>query len=279
MQFENNSLFFSHLGMRITGVGSADKGRQRSWFDEKKFRTLNCYAAVYLAGGSGFMESAAGRKIYVEKGSCMFLFPGVPHRYGPEKNQSWHEYWFLFDGFIFDEYVKTRVLDPSRPVISHVLPEKLLKKWRQLALLAGKHPPDLPLITAGFREIFFSILSPLRRDSLKEKNSDLAERIISEMEKHIADSAFNFRRFSVNQQYSYSWLRKLFKKYTGSSPEKFMQRLKIREAKKKLLYSADRIKEISAELGFTDQYYFSRLFRKIEGFSPRQYRHSYAEWK
>ncbi|HBE03444.1 MAG TPA: hypothetical protein DC049_13395, partial [Spirochaetia bacterium] len=145
--------------------------------------------------------------------------------------------------------------------------------------LAGKPPPDLPLITAGFREIFFSILSPLRRDSLKEKNSDLAERIISEMEKHIADSAFNFRRFSVNQQYSYSWLRKLFKKYTGSSPEKFMQRLKIREAKKKLLYSADRIKEISAELGFTDQYYFSRLFRKIEGFSPRQYRHSYAEWK
>ncbi|QBG47205.1 AraC family transcriptional regulator [Verrucomicrobia bacterium S94] len=33
-----------------------------------------------------------------------------------------------------------------------------------------------------------------------------------------------------------------------------------------------RVGEVSEQLGFTDPYYFSRLFRKIMGVAPRDYR-------
>lgn len=39
-----------------------------------------------------------------------------------------------------------------------------------------------------------------------------------------------------------------------------------------LLFTRLRIKEISQELGIEDQYYFSRMFTKVMGISPNDYR-------
>jgi AraC family transcriptional regulator, transcriptional activator of pobA len=46
----------------------------------------------------------------------------------------------------------------------------------------------------------------------------------------------------------------------------------VLEAKKYLEDTPLMIKEISWKLGYEDQYYFSRVFKKQTGFSPRQYR-------
>jgi AraC-like DNA-binding protein len=48
--------------------------------------------------------------------------------------------------------------------------------------------------------------------------------------------------------------------------------LKIQNACK-LLYLTDMtVREVSFELGYDDPYYFSRLFKKVMGISPMQYR-------
>ena len=44
------------------------------------------------------------------------------------------------------------------------------------------------------------------------------------------------------------------------------------KAKQLLRFSDKRMDEISSELGFDDANYFSRLFKKVEGMSPSEYR-------
>jgi AraC family transcriptional regulator of arabinose operon len=48
--------------------------------------------------------------------------------------------------------------------------------------------------------------------------------------------------------------------------------LKIQEACKLLVLSRLSISEIAYELGYEDPYYFSRIFKKVMGTSPLQYR-------
>jgi AraC-like DNA-binding protein len=72
---------------------------------------------------------------------------------------------------------------------------------------------------------------------------------------------------------SESGFYKAFKDKTGLSPIEFRNSLRI-SAAKSMLHNTDlSISEIAYATGFDDPYYFSRLFTKIEGNSPRTYRY------
>ena len=67
---------------------------------------------------------------------------------------------------------------------------------------------------------------------------------------------------------------RLFKEQTGHSPMDYFIQLKMQHACMLLAYRQDGVKLIGIELGYEDQYYFSRAFRKVIGMSPTQYRRS-----
>jgi len=64
----------------------------------------------------------------------------------------------------------------------------------------------------------------------------------------------------------------LFKKNTGKTPINYINQVKINHAKDLLLNSDKTIKETAFELGFQDEFYFSRVFKKLEGISPKDFR-------
>ncbi|HVS95503.1 MAG TPA: helix-turn-helix transcriptional regulator, partial [Puia sp.] len=55
-------------------------------------------------------------------------------------------------------------------------------------------------------------------------------------------------------------------------PIEYFNHLKIQKACQYLLHTELRIKEIACKLGFEDPFYFSRMFHKLMGMSPNQYR-------
>ena len=82
----------------------------------------------------------------------------------------------------------------------------------------------------------------------------------------IQDIADNFH---VNPTY----LSRTFKENYGMTPSRFIQEHRIILAKRLLLQYPDmEVKEISGFIGFTDQNYFSRVFKKESGQSPLEFR-------
>jgi transcriptional regulator GlxA family with amidase domain len=65
---------------------------------------------------------------------------------------------------------------------------------------------------------------------------------------------------------------RLFRRQTGETPARFYSRQQIRRACALLADSPLRIKEVAAQVGFADQYHFSRVFRHITGMPPRAWR-------
>lgn len=72
--------------------------------------------------------------------------------------------------------------------------------------------------------------------------------------------------------YSKSYLNDIFQKATKHSPMDFYLNIKMQEACKLLRSSDLLIYEIAQQLGYKDQYYFSRIFKKVIGTSPLNYR-------
>jgi len=65
---------------------------------------------------------------------------------------------------------------------------------------------------------------------------------------------------------------RLFQNRTGHSPIDYFIQLKIQQACRLLVNSGWTIADVSRELGFEDQFYFSRVFSKVMGMSPSMYR-------
>ncbi|RXZ84678.1 AraC family transcriptional regulator [Paenibacillaceae bacterium] len=70
----------------------------------------------------------------------------------------------------------------------------------------------------------------------------------------------------------YSYLCQVFKKYSGTSINHYVQQLRLQRAEYLLLGTSRSIKDIAQEVGYSDPFYFSRLFKKNYGIAPQQYR-------
>ena len=68
------------------------------------------------------------------------------------------------------------------------------------------------------------------------------------------------------------YLIRLFKRYMDVSPLQYINRKKIERAELHLLTEKISIKELAYTLGFSDHSYFIRLFKKVTGKTPQEYR-------
>lgn len=74
-------------------------------------------------------------------------------------------------------------------------------------------------------------------------------------------------RFNITPNY----LSQLFKKYSNQGFNEYVTATKINEAKKLMSEGTMKIYEISDSLGFESSFYFSKVFKKLEGISPKDY--------
>lgn len=114
-------------GLRVTGAGRAvippggaypPPGHPELYaFTWHKGRSLPEYQLLYIAAGSGMFESAFTGLRPVAAGTAVLLFPGVWHRYRPDKRTGWHEYWVGFAGEQMDRLVLNRFFSPEQPLL------------------------------------------------------------------------------------------------------------------------------------------------------------------
>ena len=64
----------------------------------------------------------------------------------------------------------------------------------------------------------------------------------------------------------------MFKKETGKSPQEYIQEKVIELAKERISGTADTVSQIAYSLGFQYPQHFTRLFKKITGLTPNEYR-------
>jgi two-component system, response regulator YesN len=65
---------------------------------------------------------------------------------------------------------------------------------------------------------------------------------------------------------------RVFKRHTGQTVVQFINHLRIEEAKRRLANDSGSITQLALESGFESVPYFNRVFRRVVGMSPREFR-------
>lgn len=107
-------------------------------------------------------------------------------------------------------------------------------------------------------------------DSKDEFEKMLFQKILEKISNAVY-SDFSPEQLVSEFNYSRTFIYSVFKKYSDVPIMQYYNQLKIEEAKKIMLQNKFTLSQISETLGFKNQYYFSRTFKRIEGMSPTEY--------
>ncbi len=109
----------------------------------------------------------------------------------------------------------------------------------------------------------------------------LTARYTEEKEMPLKSMAYIHRHFSENiametladmENMCLTAFRSVFKKHTGVSPNTYLIDLRMQAACRFLTDTKESVGDIALKVGYSDPYYFSRIFTKKMGVSPLQYR-------
>lgn len=154
----------------------------------------------------------------------------------------------------------------------HVIKE-FQKKFEKMSRIYFSNQSSL---TNLFYEPFFLIdilkyIDSIQKSSyMKSNNRQTVDAIISYIESHFQED-ISLSTLSNLANTSGTYLNKLFKMSTGTTPINYLINMRILKSKG-YLESGFSVSDAAIMSGFTDIYHFSNTFKRIEGISPSTYR-------
>ena len=233
-------------------------------------RSLSEYQLIYVTRGRGIFESNGHTRVVVP-GSILVVFPGIRHFYRPEYEVGWTEYWVGFRGPYADTLRGNGFLSPEKPLYEVGLQNRLLSIYTQIFDLVGT---QRLLYQVRASSLVLTLIAEVLAHERKVVQYDHSEQLVEKarflMEENLCGE-IDLHGMAETLGVSAAHLTAVFKSYTSMTPYQFYISIKIRRAKEMLESGDLSIKEVAFRLGFSDQYYFSRLFRKKVGLPPSRW--------
>ncbi|MFI2858549.1 AraC family transcriptional regulator [Paenibacillus sp. JSM ZJ436] len=228
------------------------------------------WAFVMITGGSGFYQVDEGEQQAIEAGSWFCLYPGAVFNYGPWEGGDWDEYYFTVEGSRITEWLEQWLQDPGK-VKATVFDDSLMHRMELIfKLMDSGAPSNMDRAVLMLESFLYDLAchSDGGEDSTRES---FALKVIQDISQslHVRQEA---AEMASRHHISVSTLRRIVQEYTGYPLNEFLHRLRISEARSILLNTELTVKETGEVLGYKDTFYFSRVFKKMTGVSPRSYR-------
>lgn len=238
----------------------------------KKRTNLKSYLFFIVLDGTGVLNYN-GTKYTLEKGNCVFIDCSKPYSQYSSKNL-WSLIWIHFYGNNINELYKQYLNLGNKPCFIAKNPELYIKKINTIYEIASNksYISDIKIYENIISII--SLATQERYNTINKSAKSLRLNILN-IKNYLEDNFQNkisldelAKKFFVNKFY----LSRIFKDEFGTSINNYIISLKITKAKELLRFSQKSIEEIAFEVGIGDPNYFSRLFKKLEGMSPSEFK-------
>ena len=238
----------------------------------RRKKGTNEFILIYCTEGKGWFETEAHRTD-IHPNQYFILPKNTMHSYGANEDDPWSIYWVHFDGKTGDAVYKRYISNTKR---KELLPfnNNRIDLFDQIFrnLSTSYIAPQMEYANIlGLNLISSFVFENVHKSVRIANDQNLVESIIDFLTKNL-NTTFKSHDIAKEFGYSQSYIFSLFKKRTGYSLIHFFNLKKIQKACEYLSYTDLSIKEISYRVGFCDALYFSRVFKKHMGVSPKAYK-------
>lgn len=257
-------------GLFITDIGYYPKAEHHHRIREKG---IGQYVLIYCVDGSGFYV-VDGKRHEVKKNQYFILPIGKPHEYGSTEGHFWTVYWLHFCGKAAHVFAEGAATPQTINVTMQSRISERINIFDEIltTLHFGDSIEDLRYASSLLSHFLASMryLGQFRRAKASAEK-DIVEQAIHYMRENI-ENRITMAEVLRYVGYSQSHFSTVFKKKTGMSPLSYFNRLKVEHACKLLKTTDLKVNMICYKVGIEDSLYFSRLFSKVMGMSPTDYR-------
>lgn len=230
---------------------------------------------IYCLDGAGILE-LDNLLFEVRPGHLLIIPPDTPHIYRAAAGNPWSLFWIHFSGRQTAAVLQNLGASLKNPLL--YIPDTALMRaaFEDVYACLNYHYSDAGLLAMTGELIRLLSRIKLHQNHPLPQGRASENRILSTlkfMEQHL-NMPLTLEALAANSGQSVSHFSKLFKARTNQAPLSYFIQLKIRKACELLNQTDLRVGEIARELGYDDPYYFSRIFKKIQGCSPAHYRRS-----
>ncbi len=253
---------------------------------------LSSYLFFLVISGSGSLQT--GTETYsLHAGDCVFLDCSVPYAHTTSQNL-WELKWVHFSGMqmpgIYRKFLERSGSPVFRPSseLGFSSFSSLLDRLYELSV-SDSYIRDMQL-----NEVLASLLTHLMQEAWRpsggrgvpgstlkremDRTSPSGKLAISDVRLYL-DTHYTedisldqlSEHFHANKYY----LMRRFRQQYGTTIGSYLLHARIGAAKRLLRFSDVTLEEAGARVGIPDANYFSRIFKKIEGVTPSQYRKSW----
>ena len=231
------------------------------------------FQLLYIAKGKGIFTLNGEEKV-VDEGTIVLYLPGEDQYYYYSNETSPVIYWLHFSGFnalklleenslsngsIFSIGIKNDVF----LVFDKIIKELQLAQGHYFEL-CNLYIKELTILCSRY---LIEVSSPIY------KQNKILEEAIEYFNDHF-NKVITIKDYANGCNISCCWFIRSFKKYTGTTPIQYLTNIRMNKAKNLLHSSCFTVGEIANLIGYQNPLYLSRIFKKIVGLSPINYRHT-----
>ena len=213
-----------------------------------------------------------GRSFTLGPGDLFLVKPNQLVSYCADANDPWEYYWVGFNGAFANKLVQQTPFTDQSPVYHCGESESLKQALRSIYDCRGPESHHEAAMV-GHLYLFLSCLM---------KQAHECDPRVSNTSSQYVHGAIKYIQFNYSHDISIddiakavgvsrSHLYRVFMSNVGQSPIDYLTNYRIGEACNLLRDSKLSIAEIAVSVGFFDQFYFSRVFKKTKGVPPSRY--------
>lgn len=231
------------------------------------------FQLLYIASGKAHFHFD-GKEQIVTAGHMVLYRPKEAQKYEYYGEDQTEVYWVHFTGGNVTNILRSYGLTDDKHVFycgSGLDYQNLFRTMINELQMCRENFAEM--LEMYLRQIFI-MLHRYFLTSLKTNNSRVAEEIDKAtlyFNEHYNEN-INIDEYAQNNHVSVSWFIRNFKQCTGSTPMQYILSKRIYNAEILLHDSSYNLTEISEIIGYDNPLYFSRIFKKVKGLSPSEYR-------
>ena len=231
------------------------------------------YQLLYIVSGKGhFYFHGEDRVVYA--GRMVLIQPRQEQRYEYFGEDKPEVYWVHFTGSDVKNILRSYNIPMDDPIFYSGASSTYTYLFKEMIHeLQNCKTGYEDLLTMYLRQIFLLI-----QRTRQEERPTVSTYIQEEME--FARRYFNehynepisIQEYAESRNMSVCYFQRNFKQIVKHTPMQYLLTIRVNNAASLLETTDYSMAEIAAIVGYEDPLYFSRLFRKIKGVSPRDYR-------
>ncbi|MBI4028433.1 MAG: AraC family transcriptional regulator [Verrucomicrobia bacterium] len=220
-----------------------------------------------------------GRRHIVPTSAICLMDMGEEIEFGVDDSKPVQNWWILFNGRDLP-HMFTELRADRDPVFDSVDSARLEALFRELLKLTCSRPvaceaKSSAVLGGILAELFASLANREHLVALTGRKTVLSESVrkgIDYMIRFHCDSTLGLKQICAAAGLSLYHFVRLFHREVGITPIQYLNRYRIEKARSWLKESDKTMEQIARLVGASNQNYFSYLFRKETGATPREYR-------